>query len=127
MKPLTVIGFLGSTLDAAKFGPSRWNKWRPTVSICMQEDLRVDRFVLLHGSYHSRLADRVVQDIRDVSPETEIVPQQMDFDDAWDFEEVYTKLLDFAREYPFDPDTNDYLIHITVPRQRLWHRIEVVI
>ncbi len=25
MKPLTVIGFLGSTLDASKFGPSRWN------------------------------------------------------------------------------------------------------
>lgn len=113
MKPLTLIGFLGSTLDAAKFGPSRWNKWRPTVSICMQEDLRVDRFVLLHGSYHSRLADQVMQDIRDVSPETEVVPEQLDFEDAWDFEEVYTKLLDFAREYPFDPDTNDYLIHIT--------------
>ena len=30
MKPLTVIGFLGSTLDASKFGPSRWNKWRPS-------------------------------------------------------------------------------------------------
>ncbi len=113
MKPVTVIGFLGSTLDAAKFGPSRWNKWRPTVSICMQEDLRVDRFVLVHGSYHSRLADQVMQDIRDVSPETEIVPQQMDFDDAWDFEEVYGKLLDFARGFPFDPDAQDYLIHIT--------------
>ena len=58
MKPLTVIGFLGSTLDAAKFGPSRWNKWRPTVSICMQEDLRIDRFILIHGSYHRRLAAR---------------------------------------------------------------------
>ncbi|MBD3814723.1 MAG: sigma 54-interacting transcriptional regulator, partial [Betaproteobacteria bacterium] len=100
-------------LDAAKFGPSRWNKWRPTVSICMQEDLRVDRFVMIHGSYHSRLADFVMQDIRDVSPETEIVPHVMDFDDAWDFEEVYGKLLDFAREFEFDPDAQDYLIHIT--------------
>ncbi len=98
MKPTTVIGFLGSTLDAAKFGPSRWNKWRPTVSICMQEDLRVDRFVLIHGSYHRRLAEFVMQDIRDISPETEVVPQVMDFEDAWDFEEVYGKLLDFARE-----------------------------
>ncbi|WP_379552274.1 RNA repair transcriptional activator RtcR [Qipengyuania sp. DGS5-3] len=113
MKPLTVIGFLGSTLDAAKFGPSRWNKWRPTVSICMQDDLRVDRFILLHGSYHQRLADRVIEDIRDVSPETEVVPQLLDFDDAWDFEEVYGKLHDFAREFPFDPDTQDYLMHIT--------------
>lgn len=113
MKPVTVIGFLGSTLDAAKFGPSRWNKWRPTVSICMQEDLRVDRFILLHGSYHSRLAEFVMDDIRDVSPETEVVPQLLDFDDPWDFEEVYGKLLDFARDFPFDPDAQDYLIHIT--------------
>lgn len=113
MKPTTVIGFLGSTLDAAKFGPSRWNKWRPTVSICMQEDLRVDRFVLIHGNYHRRLAEFVMQDIRDVSPETEVVPHVMDFEDAWDFEEVYGKLLDFARDFAFDPDTQDYLIHIT--------------
>ncbi|QFT78528.1 RNA repair transcriptional activator RtcR [Erythrobacter sp. THAF29] len=113
MKPITVIGFLGSTLDAGKFGPSRWNKWRPTVSICMQEDLRVDRFVLMHGRQHQRLADFVIQDIRDVSPETEVSPHVLDFDDPWDFEEVYTKLLDFARDFPFDPDTHDYLIHIT--------------
>jgi transcriptional regulatory protein RtcR len=113
MKPVTVIGFLGSTLDAAKFGPSRWSKWRPTVSICMQEDLRVDRFILLHGRYHSRLAEHVANDIRDVSPETEVVQQLLDFDDAWDFEEVYGKLLDFARGFPFDPDNQDYLIHIT--------------
>jgi transcriptional regulatory protein RtcR len=113
MKPVTVIGFLGSTLDAAKFGPSRWNKWRPTVSICMQEDLRVDRFILLHGSYHRRLAEFVMDDIRDVSPETEVVPQLLDFDDPWDFEEVYGKLLDFARDFPVDPDAQDYLVHIT--------------
>ena len=55
----TVIGFLGSTLDASKFGPSRWHKWRPSVGLCMQEDLRVDRFVLLHGSAHRRLAEYV--------------------------------------------------------------------
>ncbi len=113
MKPLTVLGFLGSTLDAAKFGPSRWNKWRPTVSICMQDDLRVDRFVLIHGTQHSRLAEWVTKDIADVSPETEVTPQILDFDDPWDFEEVYGKLLDFARTFPFDPDNNDYLIHIT--------------
>lgn len=113
MKPVTVIGFLGSTLDAAKWGPERWNKWRPTVSICMQEDLRVDRFVLIHGKSHQRLADKVIGDIEDISPETEVDERVLGFDDPWDFEEVYTKLLDFARSYPFDPDNNDYLIHIT--------------
>lgn len=113
MKPLTVIGFLGSTLDASKFGPSRWNKWRPTVGLTMHQDLRVDRLILVHGSAHRRLADYVAADIAAVSPETAVEMRTLDFRDAWDFEEVYGKLLDFARAEPFDPDVEDYLIHIT--------------
>jgi transcriptional regulatory protein RtcR len=113
MRPLTVIGFLGSTLDASPFGPARWNKWRPSVSICMQEDLRVDRFVLIHGSNHNRLAEFVAEDIRSVSPETDVVLHILDFADPWDFEEVYGKLLDFAQGFPFDPEAQDYLVHIT--------------
>lgn len=113
MKPLTVIGFLGSTLDASKFGPSRWNKWRPTVALTMHEDLRVDRLVLLHGTAHRRLADYVAEDIASVSPETQVDMRVLDFRDPWDFEEVYGKLLDFARAEPFDPDEQDYLLHIT--------------
>ena len=113
MRPLTVIGFLGSTLDASKFGYTRWNKWRPTVGLHMHEDLRVDRFVMLHGTQHSRLAEFVEEDIASVSPETRTERQNLDFEDPWDFEEVYGKLLDFAHGFVFDPDTNDYLIHIT--------------
>jgi transcriptional regulatory protein RtcR len=113
MKPLTVIGFLGSTLDASKFGPSRWNKWRPSVALTMHEDLRVDRFILLHGAPHSRLAEYVAEDIQSVSPETRVDLRRLDFSDPWDFEEVYGKLLDFARAEPFDPDAEDYLVHIT--------------
>jgi transcriptional regulatory protein RtcR len=113
MKPLTVIGFLGSMLDSGKFDHSRWNRWRPSIALCMHEDLRVDRFVLIHGSSHQRLADQVKRDIASVSPETEVLPYPMEFKDAWDFEEVYGKLLDFAQSYPFEPDDEDYLIHIT--------------
>jgi transcriptional regulatory protein RtcR len=113
MKPLTVLGFLGSTLDASKFGPTRWTKWRPSVGLAMQEDLRVDRFVLWHGTPHRRLAEYVAADIASVSPETAMDLRLLDFADPWDFEEVYGKLLDFARAYPFDPDAEDYLIHIT--------------
>ncbi len=113
MKPTTVIGFLGSTLDAAKFGPSRWMKWRPSVGLCMHEDLRVDRFLMIHGSLHRRLAELVSEDIASVSPETQVERHVIDFTDAWDFEEVYGKLLDFARAQPFDPDTEDVLVHIT--------------
>jgi len=113
MKPLTVIGFLGSTLDASKFGPSRWSKWRPTVGLTMHEDFRIDRLVLLHGTAHRRLAEYIAEDIASVSPETRVDPRLLDFADPWDFEEVYGKLLDFALAEPFDPETQDYLIHIT--------------
>ena len=113
MKPTVVIGFLGSTLDASKMGPSRWNKWRPTVGLCMHEDLRVDRLELIHGPMHEGLGRYITSDIAGVSPETKVVPQLMDFADPWDFEEVYGKLLDFARAYPFDPDAENYLVHIT--------------
>lgn len=113
MKPLVVIGFLGSTLDGSKPDASRWNKWRPSVGIVMHEDLRVDRFVLLHGTPHRRLAEFVAEDIRSVSPETRVEPYLIDFADAWDFEEVYGKLLDFVRASPFDPEAEDYLVHIT--------------
>ncbi|MCP1469330.1 transcriptional regulatory protein RtcR [Sphingobium sp. OAS761] len=37
----------------------------------------------------------------------------LDFRDPWDFEEVYGKLLDFARAEPLDPEAEDYLVHIT--------------
>ncbi|WP_114954633.1 RNA repair transcriptional activator RtcR [Sphingosinicella terrae] len=113
MRPTIVLGFLGSTLDASKRGPTRWSKWRPTVGMCMQEDLRIDRLELIHGGQHEGLARYVSRDIADVSPETEVRLHRMDFANAWDFEEVYGRLLDFARLYPFDPDNEDYLVHIT--------------
>ena len=59
-------------IDASKFGPSRWNKWRPSVALTMHEDLRVDRFVMLHGSAHTRLAEYITEDIASVSPETTV-------------------------------------------------------
>jgi transcriptional regulatory protein RtcR len=113
MARTTVIGFLGSTLDGSKRDPSRWHKWRPTVSLCMHQDLRVDRLVLLHGNKHADLARFVISDIASVSPETKVEPHVVHFDDAWDFEEVYTGLLDFAQGFAFDPEAEDYLIHIT--------------
>jgi transcriptional regulatory protein RtcR len=113
MKPLVVIGFVGSTLDGSKRDASRWNKWRPTVGLAMHQDLRVDRLVLLHGSAHVSLVGFVTDDVAAVSPETRVEPHVVDFRDPWDFEEVYGTLLDFARAYPFDPDAEDYLIHIT--------------
>jgi transcriptional regulatory protein RtcR len=113
MRKTVVIGFLGSTLDAARFDAGRWNKWRPTVGLTMHPDLRVDRFILLHGAMHRKLAELVTADIASVSPETKVEPITIEFADPWNFEEVFGKLRGFADDFAFDPDTEEYLIHIT--------------
>ncbi len=94
-------------------GPERWNVWRPTVDLCRHGDLVVHRLELLHGSHERALVDVVADDIRAQSPETDVRPHVMDFGDPWDFGLVYGTLHDFARAYPFDPDREDYLVHVT--------------
>ena len=110
---LVVLGFLGPTLDQARRGPGRWEKWRPTVSLCQHEDLLVDRLVLLHSRRWSGLADAIAIDVRQVSPETEVVQEVLEIADPWDLEETYGALRDFARRFPLDPAREDYLVHIT--------------
>jgi transcriptional regulatory protein RtcR len=109
---VVVIGLLGTTLDMGKH-PDRWQNWRPSVSLCRQPDLIVRRFELLHGKRDSTLAKTVRADMRTVSPETEVRQHEMEFHDPWDFEEVYETLFKFSRHYPFDTESEDYLIHIT--------------
>ena len=107
-----VIGLLGTTLDMGKYA-DRWQSWRPSVALCRQPDQIVKRFDLLHGSRDRALAELVAGDISAVSPETEMRLHEIDFGDPWDFEQVYETLFNFARAYPFDTDSEDYLIHIT--------------
>ena len=107
-----VVGLLGTQLDLGK-GANRWERWRPSVSLCRFDDLVVDRFELLSQRRFKGLARQVSEDIASVSPETEVVIHDVPFRDPWDFEEVYGRLHDFAREYPFDPEAEDYLVHMT--------------
>lgn len=107
-----VIGFLGSVLDSGA-GAGRWEKWRPSISICQQEDLVVDQFELLHARPHTKLAQKLCEDIASVSPETQVNLHLCDPRDPWDFQEVYGCLHDFAKRYPFDEENERYLIHIT--------------
>lgn len=110
--PVVVFGLFGTTLDVGK-NPDRWQNWRPSVSICRQPDLIVNRFELLHGKPETELAELVRRDIASVSPETTVNLHPMQFGDPWDFEQVYEMLFSFARNYSFDTDAEDYLIHIT--------------
>ncbi len=112
LRPIVVLGMLGTTLDSGK-GARRWKRWRPTVSLCQHEDLLVGRLDLLHARRSTRLAETVIEDIADVSPETKVVPHIVEMDDPWDFEEVYGVLHEFAAGYPFETEREDYLVHIT--------------
>lgn len=106
------IGQVGTQLDAG-VDAGRWEKWRPSVSLFQHEELLVDRFELLCSAKSRQLAERVKADVETVSPETEVRLHDVEAEDPWDFEQVYGALHDFARAYAFDPEAEEYLLHIT--------------
>jgi len=112
MKHNVAIGFLGINLDNGK-GIGRWERWRPSVDLCRQEDLIIHRFELLVDPKFMAIAKQVVEDIQLVSPDTKVVLNDMEIQDPWDLEEVYEALFDFTDLYRFDTEKEDYLLHIT--------------
>lgn len=112
MKSTVVFGFLGASLDRAQ-GADRWSRWRPTVAMCQQEDLLVSRLELLVEPKFLDMAQQVIADIRQVSPETEVKVHEVSFADPWDFQQVYEGLYDLITNYVFKTDKEDYLIHLT--------------
>lgn len=106
------LGLLGPKLDGGH-GPTRWEHWRPTVALFQHETLLIDRMELLYQERFRKLAETVAEDIRHVSPETEVNLRRIEFEDPWDFEPVYESLHAIATDYPFDPESEDYLLHIT--------------
>lgn len=106
------IGLIGTNVDRGH-GPGRWDAWRPTIACCQHDDLLIDRFELLYPKRLAVLAQTLQEDIRRISPETTVRLLPHEIADPWDFEEVYGSLHDFARAYSFDPDAEDYFVHIT--------------
>ncbi|MBO9489781.1 RNA repair transcriptional activator RtcR [Endozoicomonas sp. G2_1] len=107
------VSLIGTQLDFVGKRVDRWARWRPNISLCSQEDLIIDQLHMLHDNHSSRLANNVAVDIESISPETEVILHTVNFNDPWDFEEVYAKLFDWCQQQSFDADENDYLFHIT--------------
>jgi transcriptional regulatory protein RtcR len=107
-----VISLLGTRLDAGR-DKQRWERWRPTVALCQHEDFEVDRLELLHPPGEATLLASLTSDIASVSPRTQVVPRPLAIANPWDFAEVFAALSEFADGYPFDPERNDYYLHIT--------------
>jgi len=108
-----LIGLLGTKLDSG-FDVSRWDSWRPTVSLFQHEDQLWDRLELLAEPTFEKISEQVLEDVRQVSPETEARLHKVSFGaDPWDLEMVYSALHDWARGYRFDCEQEEYFIHIT--------------
>jgi transcriptional regulatory protein RtcR len=108
-----ILGILGSRLDHGGLGRKRSQRWRPSISLLMQPELPVAEFVLIHHPDEAELAAITVRDMQALSPQTRITPYVVTYQNPWDFEEVYSQLLDFTRSYNFDPEQNSYYVHIT--------------
>ncbi|MBP5671403.1 MAG: RNA repair transcriptional activator RtcR [Victivallales bacterium] len=111
-----VISFLGTTLDAKwENKEERWDNWRPSIALVMQPDLHFDQYHILYQDQeeHKKLLKEVVADIKTVSPKTKIIPELINFEDPWNFEEVYSRLYDFFQKMTFQPDIHNYYIHLT--------------
>jgi transcriptional regulatory protein RtcR len=108
----TVIGFLGSRLDGG-VTEKRWLRWRPSVGACAQPEFHIDQYeMLVSNESFVPLSDRVIEDMRSVSPDTEVHQHLLTKHDPWNFEEMYALLHDFAKGYTFRDDT-DYYVHLT--------------
>jgi transcriptional regulatory protein RtcR len=111
-KKNVVIGFMGTQLDSGQ-GAGRWEKWRPTISLVQHEDTLIDRLELLYATKYEALAQTLLRDIANVSPDTVVNLVPMDVGNPWDFGEMYAALYDWARSYRFDPAHEQYWAHIT--------------
>ena len=108
--PCTVIGLYGTVMDQG--GKRRWDRWRPTLSIFQHPDRIVDHLELLVPPRWLRRSQELVDDIRSVSPETQVTVIPTPMENPWDFAQVYGALLDYARTRPQEDD-EELLVHIT--------------
>lgn len=108
-----IIGILGSRLDHGGLGNRRWRRWRPNVSMLLQQSIEVNEFILIHHQDESELAELTLADMAELSPHTVLRSHVVDYADPWDFEQVYSQLHDFTNAQHFDAEHNNYYVHIT--------------
>ena len=108
-----VFSVLGSQKDfAGGKGKKRWFRWRPNLSILMHHEFPVHELILVHHEEEQELADFVVADMSEMTPQTHITTYCVDYADAWDFGQVYAQLRDIAQLHSFDPEKYNYYTHI---------------
>lgn len=108
-----VFGVLDPYWDADVDHPST-GYWRPTVSALSMPNFHVDRFeLLIQASIDRSLVDTVLAAMQAASPGTIIVLRHHQYNDPWDFEEIYAYLHDQVADYPFDLEEEAYFVHMS--------------
>lgn len=108
-----VFSFLGNVLDQRGKGKKRWTRWRPTIDICNHPEWPIYRLELIYHTQDSKLLEEIILDIKTIAPDTQVNPIPVQIQDPWDFEEVYTCLLDIAKNYTFNNEQENYYLNIT--------------
>ena len=82
----TAISVLGTLKDAqGGAGKARWDNSRPAIGLVQQEELPIDELHIIYNKAYKELADRIKADIRSVSPQTNVVLDNIELKDPWDF------------------------------------------
>ena len=111
---IVAISVLGTEKDAhGGPGPSRWDTWRPNIGLVQQGTLPITELHLIFSKEHMKLAERIRLDIQSVSPKTKVVLDNINLRNPWDFEEVYGKFYDYAKQPCFHEEKTQYYIHMS--------------
>ncbi len=107
-----VFGILDPFWDANIEHPST-GFWRPTVGLASAVDFPVHRLELVAQVDAQALGEEVIAAIHTQSPQTTIRVHPHQYNDLWDFEEMYGYFLDLVEDYPFDLETEEYFLHMS--------------
>ena len=111
---IVAISVLGTEKDAhGGPGPSRWDTWRPNIRLVQQGTLPITELHLIFSKEHMKLAERIRLDIQSVSPKTKVILDNINLRNPWDFEEVYGKFYDYAKQPCFHEEKTQYYIHMS--------------
>lgn len=108
MSERVLVSVVGLRFDAPK-------GWRPTlVSVQHPEVVAFDRLVLIEQPGAEEVTDLLIRDVRRAIAPREIAIERVaiELEDAWSFEEVYSKFYAFARGRPWR-ERDEHYVHIT--------------
>lgn len=107
---MDLVAFLGVQQDSRGNTDSRWKKFRPSVAICMHEELTIDNYYIIYSKKFEYLLEMIIKDVAVVSPSTIVIPVEIEFDDFYDPMETLFKQLEFVKSLPLE---KEYMINIT--------------